>query len=279
MLSMQSGRLDEFPPLFAPPTMAAPPPPAAPPPKPPDVQESNASRTYAAAFIDSSPRTKRKSFMEYGHGEQIQAKEIVMFRNTPSIQFTSDEVLDMGSVYPFALIGNSRVVNENEVHAIVAPGDINLGVQEPLLVETGHRVEDPPSTQPIDQHTDVLDPILVAVCQLNKIATSMDSFQPSDDSLQGEKANTNPIAGAVDNVDQNPSNLCGKEQMLAAAVESRELVLTQMGDGMPTCAAQKTFEENLDAEMGIEYPEDEEQVEAPKGTLQRSLSAGNLKEI
>ncbi|KZV41989.1 hypothetical protein F511_16937 [Dorcoceras hygrometricum] len=94
---MQSGRLDEFPPLFAPP------PPAAPPPKPPDDEGSHASRSYAAAFADSSPRTKRKSFMEYGHGEKIQAKEIVLYKNTPGIQFSKEEVMEMEQAHPFAL--------------------------------------------------------------------------------------------------------------------------------------------------------------------------------
>ncbi|KZV41984.1 hypothetical protein F511_16932 [Dorcoceras hygrometricum] len=168
-------------------------------------------------------------------------------------------------------------MNENEINAVGAPGDGNIYIQEPLLIETGNEVEDPPSTQPLAHHTDVLDPISLAVCQLNKIATSLESFQSSDDSQQVEKAHSSLFTGAVDDVDHNASKFCDKEQMMTAAVASRELALTQMGDGMPTCTAQKTFEDNLDAEIGADYPENENQVEVPKGTLQRSLSAGNLK--
>ncbi|KZV31111.1 hypothetical protein F511_14992 [Dorcoceras hygrometricum] len=43
--------------------------------------------------------------MDYVDGEKIQAKEIVMYKNVPSIQFTTDEVLEMEQAHPFALIG------------------------------------------------------------------------------------------------------------------------------------------------------------------------------
>ncbi|KZV16467.1 hypothetical protein F511_10079 [Dorcoceras hygrometricum] len=83
----------------------------------------------------------------------------------------------------------------------------------------------------------------------------METFQSRFAPLEGENLQKDCNKGAGGDAVQTNSNSGCEEQLLAAAVASREIALVQMG-------------ENL---------EDEELGEVPKGPLQRSLSAGNLK--
>ncbi|KZV17660.1 hypothetical protein F511_33317 [Dorcoceras hygrometricum] len=212
---MQGGRIDEFPPLLTPPHMAAPPPSPGPPPKPPDDHGSNGPRSYAAAFLHSSPRTKRNSFMEYADGENIQAKEIVMYNNTPSIQFSSEEAA-------------------------------------------------------------ALEPSMLPDCQKNKNISSLESFQASVDSLDPENVHRDLNMGAADDALRNTNKVGGGDQILAAAVASRDRALVQMGCDMSSGYAKKIIEENLETDTGAENSEDDELQDTFKGPLQRSLSAGNL---
>ncbi|KZV52740.1 ubiquitin-specific protease [Dorcoceras hygrometricum] len=242
---MQGGRTDDFPPLFSSPHMAASPPSSGPPPKPPDDIGGSGPRSYAAAFLDSSPRTKRKSFMEYADGENIQAK------GNRDVQEHAEHPIFVGRVEESGNIpGDEQEVADENFAAnvqVLEPedvaegeqGDVNHGLEEPVLLEAGIAGLEPLIIQP-NAHRD-----------LN--------------------------LGAADDAPRNTIKVGGIDQMLAAVVDSREKALVQMGCDMSSGSALKIIEENLETDTGAENSEDDELQDTFKGPLQRSLSAGEIK--
>ncbi|XP_073151702.1 uncharacterized protein [Henckelia pumila] len=73
---------------------------SAPEPDPPD----GGKKSYAAAFMASSPRTLKKSFL-VGDEPMPALKEKVMYKNVSGIFFSEEEVQDMSNHNHFALIG------------------------------------------------------------------------------------------------------------------------------------------------------------------------------
>ncbi|KZV27921.1 hypothetical protein F511_31786 [Dorcoceras hygrometricum] len=83
--------------------------------------------------------------------------------------------------------------------------------------------------------------------------------------------------GVANDVPRNTNKVGGVDQMLAAAVASRDRALVQMGCDMSSGSAHKIIEENLETDMGAKISEDDELQGTYKWPLKRSLSAGNLK--
>ncbi|KZV37105.1 hypothetical protein F511_12740 [Dorcoceras hygrometricum] len=156
-------------------------------------------------------------------------------------------------------------------------GDVNHGLEEPVLLEAGIAGLEPLIIQPVVKKAAALEPLMLPNCQKTKTISSLESFQVCDDSLGLENAHRDLNLGAADDAPRNTIKVGGIDQMLAAAVDSRDRALVQMGCDMSSGSALKIIEENLETDTGAENSEDDELQGTSKGLFKRSLSAGNLK--
>ncbi|KZV41532.1 transaldolase [Dorcoceras hygrometricum] len=118
---------------------------------------------------------------------------------------------------------------------------------------------------------------MIPNCQKTNVIPSLESSQDCDLSLDRGNAHRDLNLGAAADALRNTNQVGDINQMMAAAVDSRDRALVQMGCDMSSGSAYKIIEENLETDTGAEISEDDELQGTSKGPFKRSLSAGNLK--